>query len=251
MKKAITRFFFLLPLVPLCFSCSINTDFQKEGVNNLLFYNGDAVGASDLSSLCRKAEAEEIIRRVNDNETVFLVLTADNCSHCEKFKPRFQELLQTVPIEVFLCNEESMGDPKVYASLSPSLYEAFPNLPPIDVKYPFGYLIKSPVLIEPVSFAGQYPSAGALADFLRQTIYLENGYRYENQTGFEGFLKEKGTVGYVYKESIEPVREILSNASKPVALHRSASLEEGYYQYEAGLKKITKEDAESILLGSH
>lgn len=252
LKRSIAKLALLLPLLFLS-SCQQKVEFNGSEV----FFSGEIRGfryedGDDYAKFCRPTTGEDIVNKVNQGETVFLLFAAGDCSHCQKLRPKMCEYLSKKPIETHLLYTETVSEPSAFRAEVAKITNAFPSMAgALKGKFPTGYILSSPEKVEEISFSGHFATYGDLQGFMDETIRGNGIYRYEKEEGFAGFLQETKSVGYVYSSSISAFLNdempSLSAKKKDMAILPSSAYEEGYYRYGDHLEKIEKKDALGIL----
>lgn len=51
-----------------------------------------------------RIDYNDLMKKINNEETFILEITQNNCSHCEEFTPRFESILDTYNIKAYNLN---------------------------------------------------------------------------------------------------------------------------------------------------
>ena len=251
-----------LPLLStLCFSCGMITPiyldlFSDASKQTALFLRGEALSkryskTDHYEDYCIEDSFDKAFDRISDGETVFILAAAGDCSHCQKLEPKLCELLSYVPFETYLFKATSLSHTEEMKQAFRRIENAFPEVGSFPNYVPCAFLVNSASHFTEISVSKHVAETADLAEFLASYYRVNNVARFENKEGFAGFLKENGTVGYIYSSStssfIESELSKVEKSKKRVGLMESEELSEGYYKEEDGLKPIGKDEAYSLL----
>ncbi len=70
---------------------------------------------------------EDIVKKVNNNESFILYIGSSNCSHCKTFRPKLEKIVNNNKIEVYYVDISKLDQDELSILSSISSYSGTPN----------------------------------------------------------------------------------------------------------------------------
>ncbi len=241
MKKTAVRK--LLVLVPILFSCGSSPINPNSPV---VFRNGDLIGVSEYtySSTCIYDNGDRVIERLRDGETVYLVIAAGDCGHCQELEPKFAKAIMETKIEAYMIHAETLSTSSFVTEALNKIEMEFPSLKGVfTTKFPYSFRI-SKESFQIMPFTGHSATSSAVVSYINENMHHGDLVRFHDSSKFTSYLGEKKNKGYVYSNSLKTFNDkYRDNIKGEFALLENYDLEEGFYENKDGALIKVSENA--------
>ncbi len=190
-----------LLLAPSCSIASGGVDFPFTNNEKLpTFYrNGDLYGLEDLETpyedTVRPILVDEITKKFERNEPVFLFIYQSRCSHCIQIHTRFTQFLFDSKIECFAFPEG------VLRSQIGSLWNNYPKTQEVvELLTPSCYFLSPEGIAIDTEIRNYIDLASNFENHVKQMMNLSLVYSFSQYQPFERFLGSTKSLLYFYQD---------------------------------------------------
>ncbi len=152
-------FLTLLPLLLLS-SCekgvgeSLNE--EKNGLGLFQYGEAPSLATSAYGDYCIEDDGTGVLKALENKENVFIVQTADDCSHCQKLEPRLCEFLSKFPVKTFLFEAPALSKASNVKAAFEKIQEVYPSFT-FKMEFPRATLVSSSIVEDSFLLADTHP----------------------------------------------------------------------------------------------